>query len=162
MLIAIFSDLHDHLNNWQLFKEKINELNIKTLLFAGDLTNNRTLETIANDFKGSIYLVFGNADSYNIKALKKYPHLKHLGGNNIITINKLNIGLSHHPNSAKELIEKNKKSLDFVFYGHTHQPWLEKINNTYLVNPGNLNDQISPTFALLNLKTKKLKLEGLF
>jgi len=159
MLIAIFSDLHDNLNNWHLFIKKINQLNIKILLFLGDLTSNETLKIIGNDFKHTIYLVSGNADLYNNNTLKKYPHLKHLGESNIITIDNLNIGLSHFPKLAKELIYKNKKKLDFVFYGHSHKPYLEIINNTYLVNPGNLNDLISPTFVLLNTNNKHIKLK---
>ncbi len=162
MLIAIFSDLHDNLDNLKLFQKQIKELNIKTLVFTGDLTNNNTLETVANDFKNTIYLVSGNADLYDTKILNKYPHLKHLGESDIITINDLKIGLSHFPEIAKKIIQRNNDKLDFVFCGHTHKPNLEKINNCYLVNPGNLNDTISPTFAILNTKNKYIQLKNLY
>jgi uncharacterized protein len=162
MLIAIFSDLHDNINNLKLFQEKVKELNIKALIFTGDLTNNDTLESLATNYKNTIYLVSGNADLYDIELFKKYPHLKYLGEKNIININKINIGLSHFPEIAKELIYKNNDKLDFVFYGHTHRPDLEKINNCYLINPGNLNDTISPTFAVLNTKNKYIQLKNLY
>ncbi len=162
MLIAIFSDLHDNLNNLKLFQKKIKELNIKTLIFVGDLTNNNTLETLANDPKNTIYLVSGNADLYDTELLKKYSHLKHLGESDIITIDNLKIGLSHFPKIAKELIQRNNYKLDFIFYGHTHKPNLEKINDCYLVNPGNLNDTISPTYATLNTKNKYIQLKNLY
>ncbi len=162
MLIAIFSDLHDNLDNLKLFQKQVKELNIKTLIFTGDLTNNITLETVANDFKNIIYLVSGNADLYDLKLLKKYSHLKYLGESNIITIDNLKIGLSHFPEIAKELIPENNNNLDFIFYGHTHKPNLEKINDCYLVNPGNLNDTISPTFAILNTKNKYIQLKNLY
>lgn len=159
MLIAIFSDLHDNLSNLSLFIKKINKLDIKNLIFTGDLTNNDTLEILANSFKDTIYLVQGNADLYDIRLFKKYSHLKYLGENNIITIDKINIGLSHFPEIAKKLINKN---LDFVFYGHTHRPNLEKINNCYLINPGNLNNPFSPTFAILNTNNKYIQLKNLY
>ncbi len=162
MLIAIFSDLHDNINNLKIFQEKVKELNIKTLIFTGDLTNNDTLESLATNFKNTIYLVSGNADLYDIELFKKYSHLKHLGEKNTININKINIGLSHFPEIAKELIKEKNNNLDFVFYGHTHRPNLEKINNCYLINPGNLNDSISPTFAVLNTNNKYIQLKNLY
>lgn len=158
MKIAIFSDLHDNLNNLKLFAKEINKLKVNIIIFTGDLTNNNSLEALANYFKQEIYLVSGNADLYK---LKPYKNLKYLGDKNIIIIDKLKIALSHFPEIAKSLIIESQEKLDFAFCGHTHKPHLEIINNTYLINPGTLNCQISPTYTILNTKNKKFELKKL-
>lgn len=60
MLIAIISDLHDNLANWQKLHQYLQKQGIKTLLFCGDLTNADTLQTMATNFQGDIYLIAGN------------------------------------------------------------------------------------------------------
>lgn len=161
MQIAIFSDLHDNLTNLKLFIKEVKNLKIDTLLFTGDLTNNQSLETLASNYKKTIYLVSGNADLYDKNIIKNFPKLKYLGEKNIISIDNLKIALSHFPQITKKLIIENQEKIDFAFCGHTHKPHLEIIKNTYLINPGNLNDQISPTYTLLNTKTKKFQLKKL-
>ena len=70
-------------------------------------------------------------------------------------IDGLKIGFCHFP----ELAMKNAEKYDFVFYGHTHKPWIEKIGNCFVANPGNLAGQYyAPSFAILNTETKNLSL----
>ena len=49
---------------------------------------------------------------------------------------------------------------DYVFYGHNHTPWEEKIGNTVVANPGTLAGMFQKaTFAVLDTKNKKLELK---
>lgn len=150
MKIAIFSDLHDNLNNWQKFYSFINKEKIKLIFFVGDLTNKLTYQQIKKDFNYKIFFVSGNADLFSSPDLPEKQ---------IIEINNLKIALTHLPDKAKKLCKNN--NFDFVFYGHTHRPWINKINNTYLINPGSLNKTIRPTFAILNTKNKNINLKTL-
>jgi predicted phosphodiesterase len=71
----------------------------------------------------------------------------------------------HFPEYARKLAEEGR--FDYVFYGHTHKPWTEKIqgerNGNFkeceLLNPGNVaNQYYSPTFAVLDTNDYKFKL----
>ncbi|MDO8663613.1 MAG: metallophosphoesterase family protein, partial [Candidatus Wildermuthbacteria bacterium] len=98
-------------------------------------------------FKGEIYLVRGNLDQ-KIEA----PDFK------ILEIDKIKIAFTHFPAEARKLAETKK--LDFVFYGHTHKPWLEQIGRCILANPGNLAGMIyKASFAILDTKAKYLSLK---
>ena len=62
----------------------------------------------------------------------------------------------HFPEYAERLAKEGR--FDFVFYGHTHKPWTEKINGEdkngnfkecEMLNPGNVaNQYYPPTFAV--------------
>ena len=65
------------------------------------------------------------------------------------------------PVKIKKLLNSNpKKDLNFIFYGHTHKPALEKSLSTIIANPGNIASIHYPaSFAILNTTTKKLELK---
>lgn len=94
------------------------------------------------------------------------------------------IAFTHSPSIAQELAETGK--YDYVFYGHTHRPWIEEMrinadvintadqrgNNisvnqqknqrksAFLVNPGTLAGMFyKATFAVLDTETGKLGLK---
>lgn len=145
--IAICSDSHDNLPNIQKFLKFCQEQNIKTILHCGDISSLKTFNYIQDHFDKEIHAVEGNADQINLP--KKQ----------IIQIENLKIGLAHRKNTAKNLLIKNP-DLKFIFYGHTHKPWIEQMNNTYLANPGTLAGMFyKASFAILDTKTKKLELK---
>jgi len=145
--IAIVSDLHDNLPNFDKFLAFVRKEQIKTLLLCGDTGNKGTLSYITNNFDGEIYLVLGNMDQ-KIQA----PDFVTL------EIDKVKIAITHFPDVAKKLAESQK--FDFVFYGHTHKPWIEETGKCFLANPGNLAGQFyKATFAVLDTKTKYLSLK---
>ena len=87
--------------------------------------------------------------SGQIQLFKDFGHT-HISG--------LRIGFYHFPEAAKRAYENNR--FDFVFYGHTHKPWLETINGCQLANPGTLAGMFyQATFAILDAGTKKLELK---
>jgi len=68
------------------------------------------------------------------------------------------IAFCHFPEVAAELVKKQK--YNFVFYGHNHKPWLEQVDKTKLVNPGNLAGIFyKATFAIYDTRTDKLELK---
>ena len=157
--IAIISDSHDNpVRIDQMFKI-LKEKNIKTIIHCGDVCSFKILNHLSKNFKGKIYLSIGNVDTdhkinqkknnlTNLKIFSKFGELK---------LNNLNIAFVHFPKKAKELA--STKKYDFIFYGHTHKPWEEKINNSRLINPGTLAGLFNrSTFAILDTKTKNVEL----
>jgi len=146
-IIAICSDSHDNMPNIKKFLNYCKQNKIKTILHCGDITSLQTFNYIQENFDGGIFAVLGNADMVSLE--KKQ----------ILEIDNLKIGLAHIPKTARKLLQENK-NLDFVFYGHTHKPWIEKIDSTYFANPGTLAGlTYRATFAVLDTKTKKMELK---
>lgn len=159
MLIAIASDLHDNLANWQKFNKYIQKQGINTLLFCGDLCNQETLQTITTDFTKEIFLIAGNQELYDQDDTQSFPRLHFLGRYGQIKIDDLNIGLIHEPFYKERLIAESEK-LDYIFYGHTHKPWMEEKDGIIIANPGTLGGVFyKASFAILDTESHKLELK---
>jgi hypothetical protein len=162
MDIAIISDIHDNLANLALALNWCQQHKITKLLCCGDITNADTLKFIYRQFSGQIWAVSGNGDTFFEANLNKYPRFQYLGRTGTLTLGRLHLGLCHEPTKINQLLTNSslsKHQLNFIFYGHTHKPWLEKQKQVYLVNPGNIaNIYYNATFATLNTQQKKLEL----
>ena len=156
MKIAIISDTHDNLLNLGKFFNFARREKIEAIIHCGDTAHSETLEEILNNFSGKVYLSFGNVDfREEFSNFENNERLKIFGEFGEAEIGSLKIGFCHSP----ELAMKNAEKYDFVFYGHTHKPWIEKIGNCFVANPGNLAGQYyAPSFAILNTETKNLSL----
>lgn len=159
MKLAIVSDSHDNIPRIDQMLGIIKNEKIDTIIHCGDVTTLVTIKYLSKRFVGKIYLSLGNVD--RMHGLEK----KDIKLNNVtvfdnfgeLEINNINIAFVHFPEIAKELA--NTKKYDFVFYGHTHKPWEEIIENTHVVNPGTLAGIFNKsTFAMLDLDSKELKL----
>lgn len=159
MVIAIISDIHDNLVNLDKCLTWCQNQGIKKIIFCGDTTNLSTIKNLAR-FTGEIFMVKGNIELYEEKTLIKYPNIKYYGSTGLIEVAGLKIGLVHEPAKIKSLLESNEQSLNYIFYGHTHKPWLEKRGEISIINPGNLSGTWhQATFATLDTKTRKLELK---
>ncbi|HRY63386.1 MAG TPA: YfcE family phosphodiesterase [Patescibacteria group bacterium] len=161
MLLAIISDLHDNLANLEKFLTFAKANQVEELFVLGDLCAPATLKhVLAPGFAGKIHLVYGNVcdRETEMTVAKSLPNVIHYGDLAEFTIDGKKIALTHYPNIAKELAATNK--YDFIFYGHSHKPWIEQIGQTTLANPGTLAGMFSKaTFALWNTSTNKLELK---
>ena len=159
MLIAIAADLHDNLLNWQKFNDYILKQNINVLLFCGDLTAIETIKKMSKEFPGDIYAIAGNAELYDPKSIKNSGNFHFLGDYGYVELDNKKIGLIHEPIKMERLL-KLHPNLDYVFYGHTHKPWLENRDGLIAANPGNLAGiSYRATFAILDTDNKKLELK---
>lgn len=185
MKIAIISDSHDNIPNLEQALKFINEQNIKLIIHCGDLAAPSMLSRVmAPNFQGEIHLVHGNVgDPELLKGLaKKYKNVQVHGTTGQLDIDGKKIAFTHFPDVAKKLAKTGK--YDYVFYGHTHRPWIEtQINadvtrthadknisvnqrgirqrkSALLVNPGTLAGMFyKATFAILNTANNKLELK---
>lgn len=147
MKIAIISDIHDNSVNLEKVLKYCNENQVEEIICLGDVTNDNTINQLAHQFSGKIYLVIGNVDFFDEEYAQTFSHLKYFGQQAELNIAGKNIAFTHQPNQAKLLLQKNK--YDYIFFGHTHQPWEETKGKTTLLNPGTVAGTHSKaTFAI--------------
>lgn len=158
MLVAIISDIHDNLANLQKFLTWSKTNKIKQLFIIGDTGSAETIKIITGKFAGQIHLVLGNADFQEIKSLKNFAHLEIYDSFTDIQLDHKKIYLTHHPGDIKKMAIANQ--YDFIFYGHTHKPWIEQIGQTIIANPGTLAGMFSKaTFAIWDTKNSEIRLK---
>ena len=161
MQIAIISDIHDNIPNLTKVLDYCSGNKIEKIICCGDLASLETLNFLNDNFQGEIFFTFGNMDD---DYLKNYPFKNNRYKNTQIfkdfgeiEIENKKIAFVHFPDIAKQLSETGK--YNFVFHGHTHKPWTEKIKNCIILNPGNVANQIySPTFAIWNIMNNSFDL----
>lgn len=161
MKIAIISDTHDNLENLKRVLEKIKKERVNIILHCGDVASKETLKFLFQNFKGRVYLVLGNMDKdYGLdkENLKEFSQLEFSSDIKEIEIENKKIAFCHRPEIAQNLAKSQK--YDYVFYGHTHKPWMKNIGQTKLINPGNVAGLFyRPSFAVCDLKTGKTELK---
>ncbi|MFA6994855.1 MAG: YfcE family phosphodiesterase [Patescibacteria group bacterium] len=160
MLIAIISDIHDNLPNLKKCLTWCRDHQIKKLIFCGDATTTETLAYLAVNFSGEIFIINGNIEISSTKKIKTYKHVNYYEEIAVKDIDKLKIGFCHEPQKIKKLIKLTGGNLDYIFYGHTHKPWLEKNGQILIINPGNISGTFyQATFAVLETVSRKIELK---
>ena len=168
MKVAIVSDIHNNEVNLKKVLDYCKENNIRTIICCGDLASMETLNFTSDNFSGTIHYTFGNMDEEQLRHYDfedKYKNIiiyKDFGEMEIE--NKL-IAFVHFPEKAQQLGETGKYA--FVFYGHTHKPWVSSAKASEdqgqkkctLLNPGNVAGEIyPPTFAVWETENDKFEL----
>lgn len=172
MKISIISDTHDNLANLEKFLELAKRDKIEAIIHCGDVTTPETLAWLAERFAGPIKLACGNMEirreefaeiaqkHKNLEVFAEIGTMRHTeqDKNSLIEIN---IAFVHKPQKAQELATSGAYA--FVFYGHTHKPWINKKGATIISNPGTLGGVFTvPTFAILDTETGRLELKRLY
>ncbi len=160
MQIAIISDVHNNEVNLKKVLNYCARENITTIICCGDLASMETLDFLNDNFSGEIYYCFGNMDDGQMRNYDfetKYKNAWIFKNYGTARIDNKNVVFTHYPEAARELCKSGK--YDLVFYGHTHKPWTEKINNRVMLNPGNVAGEIyPPTFAVWDTESNKFDL----
>jgi putative phosphoesterase len=160
MLLAVISDLHDNLANLDKCLDWCRAHAVAKMIFCGDTTTLETLNYLAANFRGEIFMVRGNIELYDPGESPLPANVDYHGEYGRLDIDGVRIGLCHEPQEIKKVLTLSPIAPDFIFYGHTHKPWLEKRGETVIANPGNLAGTFHPaTFATLDTTTKKLELK---
>jgi hypothetical protein len=156
MLITIISDVHNNLTNLKKVLDYCREFKIEKIICCGDLASLETLDFLNDNFEGEIFFTFGNMDDDQLKDYLNILTFEHINKyKNTLIFKEFSkteiegklIAFVHYPDKAKELARSGK--YDFVFYGHTHKPWEETIDNCKILNPGNVAGEIyPPTFCI--------------
>lgn len=161
MKIAIISDSHDNIVNTEKFLSWANSNQIEMIIHCGDLAAPAMIKkVIAPAFLGPIHLVHGNVSDRKMleKICSEIDNVDLHGDEGYLKLDNLKIAFCHFPERAKELAQSGKYNL--VFYGHTHKPWIEKIGQVILANPGTLGGMFSKaTFAVFDTADNNLELK---
>ncbi len=135
MKIAILSDIHDHLHNLKAFEPVLKEA--AALIFCGDFCAPFTLATLAELFKGPIHAIFGNNDGDQwllSKVASRFENVHLEGPFARLELDGKRIFVVHYPDIAEDVAASGRYSL--VCYGHNHQAAIKRLNQTFLLNPG--------------------------
>ncbi len=132
MVLGVMSDTHDHLDNTRRALELFKSRQVDVVVHCGDivapftmdLLNRAELEWIGvlgnND--GEVEILIKRSDG----RLSKEPKEIELGGKRIL--------IKHYHHFVEEIAKSG--SYQLILFGHTHQPRIEKMGNTLIVNPG--------------------------
>lgn len=159
MKIAVMSDTHDHLENVEKAIAEINALGPGALFHCGDLCSPFVIDRLAK-FDGPVHVVFGNneGDRYTISkvASKKFPNVTIHGEMGFVETGNGEVAFTHRPEFARGLACGQKYVA--VFYGHTHRMKVERVGQTWLVNPGELMGLLeAPGWIVFDLATGDLE-----
>jgi uncharacterized protein len=157
MKFLIISDIHDNLVNLKksIFWGK-NE-KVENAICCGDVVNAETLKYLSENFK-IIYLVRGNLEIYDESEIKKYKNINYLNRFGVFEVDGRAIGACHEPWFIKNVLEIKK--CEVIFYGHTHEPWIEEKDGITMANPGTLGGVFNKaSFAIFDGETGKLELK---
>jgi len=161
MKIAILSDSHDNIPNIEKALDWINQAGISLIIHCGDLAAPAVLsKVIMPKFSGEFHFVHGNVGDPELleKVAKDFPNVTVHGEVGQIELDNRKIAFTHFPEKALELAKKG--TFNLVFYGHTHKPWEEKIDDCRMVNPGTLAGMFyKATFAVYDTTSDKLELK---
>jgi len=150
MKVGIISDSHD--NIWNLDKA-ILELKEKVqhIIHCGDFCAPFVMKHLEKSGL-PVHCVFGNtSDEFSTKKVADSTKNVKLYGNLAeFELDDKKIVVNHYPYIAKALALTGK--YDFVFFGHNHKQSVEKVNNTVVVNPGEIMGRFgTPTYAIVDL-----------
>ncbi len=156
MLIGVFSDVHDNLDNLAQAIEIFKARGVEALIFCGDFCSPIPSRAMAGQFEGDIHCVFGNGDGdrFTISnvAHGQYAHLKLHGEYAELEFEGVKVALTHYPFYAQALARTG--DYQAVFSGHTHERHEERIGDCLWLNPGEvLGWQGRPSCAIYNTAT---------
>ena len=137
MQIALVSDTHGRIDRLEILLENLQKNNINTVIHAGDMAVYGVEKIFEKFEKINFYIAQGNCDvNFEIiNAIKKLPNcvIQEVIYEKFCDVN---IGVSHIPGIAQKKL--SEKKVDIFCHGHTHREQMEKINNSFILNPGAL------------------------
>ncbi|MBR9701737.1 metallophosphoesterase [Candidatus Pacearchaeota archaeon] len=157
MKIGIISDTHDCIEATKKVIQEISEKGCKILIHCGDFCAPFIIKELAK-FDGEVHCCFGNTDDRFLStklAIKEGVNLH--GDVGEIEIDNRKIVFVHLPQIAENFALAKK--YDLVLHGHTHVSRKEKINDTLLVNPGDIMGyKDNPSYAIYDTDTNEVEI----
>jgi len=161
MLVGVFSDVHDNLDNLRKALKVFKERKVETLIFCGDFCSPIPSRVMGAEFEGDIHVVFGNGDGDRFLISKvaagQFSNLKLHGEYAELDLDGAKIAVTHYPFYARALARTG--DYQAVFSGHTHQQEQEQFGDCLWLNPGEiLGWQGQATCAIYNTATNSAEI----
>ncbi|MCR4329768.1 MAG: YfcE family phosphodiesterase [Candidatus Roizmanbacteria bacterium] len=138
MKIAILSDSHD---NWEKLKQGVESANknkCRQLFFVGDLISPPGV-SILEQFKGKVFMVFGNNEGEKValtRLIDTSETITLTGDIYETTVDGIRFFMNHYPRISE--LAALSGEFDVCIHGHNHEYRNEKVGNTRLLNPGEI------------------------
>lgn len=161
MLIAVLSDIHDHITNLLTALALAQEAGCTHLLFTGDAAELSTFSLLAEEWPHGIDAVFGN-NEVDRPAFARYAATRtglHLHGDDAtVQMGERRIYLCHYPHTALRVALSG--GYDAVFYGHSHKAECCGIGPCLLANAGEVcgTRYGTPSFGIYNTEDNHFSL----
>jgi uncharacterized protein len=158
MIIAVMSDSHDHIDNIRNALTIAKNEKAEMIIHCGDFVAPFMLKEL--DAAGiPVHGVFGNndGDQYLLTRMSilDLSHITIHGIIGAVDADGLHIQFTHDQRIAQGLAASG--SHDLVCFGHTHTYTKKMINETILLNPGEIMGKDgSPGYCLVNSKTSEI------
>ena len=137
MLIGVFSDVHDNIDNLRKSQGLYADRQVETLAFCGDFCS-PIPSRVMGECGLTIHCVFGNGDGdrFTIHKLasSQFPNLKLHGEHAELELGGQMIALTHYPLYGDALARTGDYGA--VFSGHTHELRQEQRGDCVWLNPG--------------------------
>ena len=160
MLVALLSDVHDHTTHLLLALHAAREEGCTHLLFMGDMAGFSTFRTMRDNWEYPMELVFGNNEFEKhafCRAAEKWSNTRLHGAAADIVLHGRRIFFTHLPWTATRAAESGH--YDAVFFGHTHEAEIQQVNETLVVNPGEVyGRQSKPSIGVYDTITNTAKI----
>lgn len=156
MKIGVISDSHDHELNLEKVLEQLNDNKVEILIHCGDFCAPFMIKRLS-EFNGEVYCVFGNIDDRYSSYKVANEHKINLQGDlAVLDLAGKKIAVTHNPVFARGLAFTG--DYDIVFYGHTHEASIDKINNTLLGNLGEIiGRKNKPSYTIYDTELNEVK-----
>ena len=147
--ILVVSDTHGKTANLTNVVAKIGEIDM--LLHLGDVEGDE--DYIRSLVSCPVHMVKGNCDTFT-----KLPatEVVDLGEHRIFMAHGHRHGVQYGPEEIAEAARDNY--CDVAFYGHTHEPKMDRLSDVIIANPGSLSlprqDSHRPTFLIFEIDRK--------
>ncbi len=158
---AVISDIHDRVDHLEMVLEQAEEMDCGGILCLGDMESPFTLNALLEMTETMpIEMVWGNND-FETTAFEniasQHPRLTIYGITAEIALSGIRVAMTHYPQMARNMAVTGE--YDFVFYGHTHEASIIKINRCILANPGEVMGRKGTiSFGILDTETRQFTL----
>jgi len=161
MLIGVFSDVHDHIDNLRRALDVFNERGVSALIFCGDFCSPIPLRVVGEGFAGDIHVVFGNNDGDRFQmsavAQHQFPKLKLHGEYAALELGGAKIAVTHYPFYARALARTG--DYHAVFSGHMHEAAEKRFGDCLWLSPGEVLGWIgNPTVAIYDTEANTARI----
>ena len=157
MKIGIISDTHDNIPNLESAIKILKENNMEVLIHSGDLCAPFMINKL-DEIGVPVHVVFGNVDDRARTSLfaKESKNVTHHGDVAEIELDNQKFAVVHFPDIAFALA--CTKKYDVVIHGHTHNKREEKVDDTLIINSGNvMGITKEPSCAIYDTDSKKIE-----
>lgn len=158
MLIGLFADTHDHLDNLRLAVERFNEAGCEAVLFAGDLVSTFAVPPLRK-LKCPLIACYGDNEGNKVGLQAGFSLLAGQLGEppvRYVAADGTRFILCH----MQRQLRGQTDDWDVAVFGHTHKPSARQDDQgRLLINPGETSGWTfgNPTIALLETSSRRVE-----